>query len=124
MIVMTDQSYFMMIHATQPFASARDIAKMFNRTESWVRKVRKEIIDCNRYSDTWPVINEDGDTFLNIYVLLDFLKYRGALKNKNVARHLPPYSASAVRQVLGDYKVPAMAGGEKNEGTGEMGEKF
>ena len=70
-----------------------------------VYRILSEIRECDRYKDAWVTLNDCGDQLINTLIFEDFLRHRTELKNRNLARRLPPYDPAEVRKQRGEYKA-------------------
>lgn len=87
------------------------VAESYHQSKSTVERNLKGILDADRYRGYRPVINEDGDRLVNVLIYEDYLCYKARLKERNLARHLPPFDPAEVRKNWGEYKVPVIIGG-------------
>lgn len=87
------------------------IADSYHQSKSTVERNLHGILDTDRYRGYRPVINEDGDRLVNVLIYEDYLCYKARLKERNLARHLPPFDPAEVRKNWGEYKVPVIIGG-------------
>ena len=96
--------YCILIVGGNPYMTVKETGKAYSRSPSSVYLDLKEIDSLDRYRGAWPTLNDAGDKLVNTLVYEDFLHYRSKLKDKNIARRLPPYSAEEVRRQRGEYK--------------------
>lgn len=87
------------------------IAESYHQSKSTVERNIHGILDTDRYRGYRPVINDDGDRLVNVLIYEDYLCYKARLKERNLARHLPPFDPAEVRKNWGEYKVPIVIGG-------------
>ena len=83
----------------------KGVAEEYGCCRATVYNNLKLIRQCDRYKDAWVTINDDGDQLVNTLVYEDYLRHRTELKNKNLARRLPPYDPAEVRRQRGEYKA-------------------
>lgn len=100
-----DGDYYVIVRHGHEFMPIRKVAELFYSTVTTVRRNLKIIEGLPRYKSAWITLNDDGDKLLNVLVYTDFLKNKSCLKDKNLAKHLPPFSESEVRIRRGDYQV-------------------
>ena len=99
-----NKDYYIMSVRSSPYMLVKEIGKAYGRSYAAVYRELKEIENSDRYKGAWATLNDEGDTMINTLVYEDFLHYRSKLKDKNIARRLPPYSAEEVRRQRGEYK--------------------
>ena len=78
-----------------PYMRKTDISKEFSISMSTVKSRMNEIeeeIRAGRYDD-YAIIDDGGVILINTLVFLDYLKYRGLLRQKNARKHVPEISA-------------------------------
>ena len=99
-----NQSYMVMIrgHTYLPISG---VAEEYGFSKSSVYRILSEIKSCDRYGDAWVTLNDCGDQLINTLIFEDFLRHRTELKNRNLARRLPPYDPAEVRRQRGEYKA-------------------
>jgi len=108
--VTTDYSIIVHVRG-HTYLPVSGIAETYHQSKSTVERNLKGILDTDRYRGYRPVINEDGDKLVNLLVYEDYLACKGKMKEKNLARHLPPFDPAEVRKNWGEYKVPVIIGG-------------
>ena len=77
------------------------IAAEYSMTPANVRLIIKEIESCPRYRGRWISLNDYGVKLVNVLVMEDYMRYRGAIKS-GLSKHLPPYDPAVVRRERGD----------------------
>ena len=77
------------------------IASAYSMTPANVRLIIKEIESCPRYKNRWISLNDYGVKLVNVLVMEDYMRYRGAIKS-GLSKHLPPYDPAVVRRERGD----------------------
>ena len=85
------------------YQSAKDLAAEYGRTPQWVSNILAEIKECGRYRSAWIYLGEK-DKLINTLVFEDYLFYRSKLKDRNLAKKVPPYDPAEVRRQRGEYK--------------------
>ena len=104
--------YSVVIHVqNHTYLSVAGIAESYRQSKTTVGRILKEIQESGRYKDYRVIINDDGDRLVNVLIYEDYLYYRTQLKNRNLARRLPPFDPAEVRRNWGEYKVPVIIGG-------------
>ena len=107
-----DGNYSVIVHVRgHTYLPVSGIAESYRQSKSTVGRILKEIQESERYKDYRVIINDDGDRLVNVLAYEDYLFYRTQLKNRNLARHLPPFDPAEVRRNWGEYKVPILIGG-------------
>lgn len=92
-------------YRSQQYLPVKDVVSHYCLSRSSVDRIVKEIEDCPRYKGQWISINEWGGKMINTLIFEDYLHYRTQLKNKNLAKGLPPYSPAKVREQRGEIMV-------------------
>lgn len=96
---------YMVIIRGHTYLPIKGVAAEYGCCRATVYNILKEIKACDRYKDAWATINDAGDQLVNTLVFEDFLRHRTELKNRNLARRLPPYDPAEVRRQRGEYKA-------------------
>ena len=99
-----DHDFYILSVRSSPYMTVKETGKAYGRSTAAIYQDLKEIGSCDRYNKAWTTLNDEGDWLINTLVYEDFLHYRTQLKDKNMARRLPPYSAEEVRRQRGEYK--------------------
>ena len=86
------------------YQTVKSIAAEYGRTPQWVSNILREIKDSGRYRTAWIESGGDKDRLINTLVFEDYLHYRSKLKDRNLARKVPPYDPAEVRRQRGEYK--------------------
>lgn len=81
------------------------MVKRYSQSKSCIYKILSEMTEHRKRYGEGMFLNEYGDKLVNTLMYEDFLLYRGQLKNKNLAKHIPPYNAAEVRKRRGEYKI-------------------
>ena len=96
------------------------IAAEYSMTPANVRLIVKEIESCPRYKGRWISLNDYGVKLVNILVIEDYMRYRGAIKS-GLSKHLPPYDPAVVRRERGESDTgrvrQAVAGNRQGDGS-------
>ena len=100
--------------------TVKETGKAYGRSPAAVYLDLKEIEASDRYKGAWTTLNDAGYTLVNTLVYEEFLHYRSKLKDKNIARRLPPYSAEEVRRQRGEYKQAVYFQKDENEPPKEL----
>lgn len=85
------------------------ICKVFGMSRQTANRYIAEMLECKRYEDAAPELNLESRYF-NVICLADYLQNRECLRNRNIAKLLPPYDPHQVAWTLG-------MSGEKYENT-------
>ena len=98
--------YFILSVRGTPYMSVKDLAEAYGMKPATIYSHLKLIEECGRYKNHRPKLNDNGagDLMVNTLVYEDFLYFRSKLKNKNLAKNLPPYDPEEVRRCRGEYK--------------------
>ena len=89
---------------TSTYQSTKSLATEYGRTPQWVSKILSEIKGSDRYRSAWIETGGERDRLINTLVFEDYLYYRSKLKDRNLARKVPPYDPAKVRWQRGEYK--------------------
>ena len=104
--------YSVVVHVRgHTYLPVSGIAEVYRQSKSTVLRILREIQESERYEGYRVIINDDGDRLVTVLVYEDYLYYRTQLKNRNLARRLPPFDPAEVRRNWGEYKVPVIIGG-------------
>ncbi len=82
--------------------AAADLGVQPGTIDCYIRDIEKEV-EAGRYGPH-SVIKAGGLTLINYTVLIDFLKYRKRLKDKNARKYVPEFSARETGKELGFYE--------------------
>lgn len=88
-------------HGGTIYKRVSTIASAYSMTPANVRLILKEIENCPRYKNHWISLNDYGVKLVNVLVMEDYMRYRGAIKS-GLSKHLPPYDPAVVRRERGD----------------------
>ncbi len=97
------------------------IASAYSMTPANVRLIIKEIESCPRYKGRWISLNDYGVKLVNVLVMEDYMRYRGAIKS-GLSKHLPPYDPAVVRRERGESdtgRVRPSVGGDRSGNRSE-----
>ena len=83
------------------YLPVRRVAETYSQSKSTVNRILEELKATGRYSSYRVTINDDGDKLVNVLVYEDYLYYRTQLKNRNLAKNLPPFDPVEVRKNWG-----------------------
>ena len=89
----------------KPYLLTKDVAKemgMCSRTAQGRIAEIKEEVKKGRY-DEYAVIKDGGFLLVNYLVLIDYMKWRERLKDKNARKSVPPYEPCKVARAIGWY---------------------
>ena len=81
---------------TNTYLPISKISQQYGIPRSTVYDYLSEIESCDRYRSAWVTLDGGRAKLVNLLVLEDFLRHRQFLKNKNLARQLPPYDPREV----------------------------
>lgn len=88
-----------------PFISRSRAAKDFDVSvttiDNYIRDIEKEV-SAGRYGPH-SIVKSGGLTLISYTVLIDYLKYRKRLKDKNARKYVPAFSARETGKELGFY---------------------
>ena len=101
-----------------PYMRKADIAKEFGISMSTVKSRMDEIeeeVRAGRYDD-YAIINDGGIILINTLVFLDYLKYRGLLKQKNARKHVPAFRPERLMRIMGWSDRPVYEEEDENAG--------
>lgn len=89
-----------------PFLTRKEALKQLGikdkRTlESRLNEIRQEVRN-GRYDD-YAIIEDGGITLINYMILIDYMKYRRMLKEKNLRKHVPDYEPQKIAKSIGWY---------------------
>lgn len=84
-----------------PYKRISALAAEYSMTPANVRLILKEIESCNRYRNRWITLNDYGVKLVNVLVIEDYMRHRGAIKS-GLSKHLPPYDPAEVRRERGE----------------------
>lgn len=98
-----EKIYSVQFYGSSIFLPVSALAKMFGCSGQTVRRNLKEIQEHERYKNAWIDFGADGTPSYNLLVYVDYMHYRPRLRNKNLAKGLPPFSESEVRKRIGDF---------------------
>lgn len=91
-----------------------DIRKCPYKTQQWIvseigigrttvyerlKEIEKEI-EKGRYS-RYSVVRDGNLVLVNVLVFIDYLTYRGSLREKNARKHVPPFDPAEVMEACG-----------------------
>ena len=76
------------------------ICKVFGMSRQTCAKYVREMLESDRYKNGTPELNLES-TYYNTLCFADFLQNRERLRNRNMARLLPPYDPRQVAWTLG-----------------------
>ncbi len=83
--------------------SVKDLSDWYGYKRPTIYNILKEMETCGRYGRI--ALNEYGDRLIDTLCFEDYLLHRTELKNKNLARRLPPYDPVEIRKRRGEYQM-------------------
>ena len=94
-----------MVVGSRQYMSIRDMSTYYGMKRPTIYGIVKEMRSCGRYRDDQISINDFGDKLIDTLAFEDYLLNRNALKNRNLARRLPPYDPAEVRKRRGEFQI-------------------
>lgn len=92
------------IHAS-PYLLTKEVAKEMNMckqsAQSRIAEIKEEVKK-GRY-DEFAIIKDGGFLLVNYLVLIDYMKWRERLRDKNARKSVPPYDPYKVARAIGWY---------------------
>lgn len=98
---MNDCKVVVALLATKPYMSKKELAEMLDlstRTIGTIIKGLEDGIESGRYH---PIVIA-GHRY-NTYAILDQMKYRDALANKNMRKYVPPFDPTGIAEACGSH---------------------
>lgn len=86
------------------YLTVKETAAKYSQSIKTVYRTVSEIKKLERYKSCRVAINEDACSLINTLVYEDYLYCRKRLKQRNLAKYIPPYDPAAVRMQHGEYK--------------------
>lgn len=86
-----------------PYEPKQQLADEFNICKTTVFTRIKEIekeIEAGRYSN-YAIIRDGKIVLVNVLVFIDYLTYRGMLRDKNARKHVPPFKPDVIARDIG-----------------------
>lgn len=86
-----------------PYMQKQQLAEEFHISKSTVYLRMKEIqeeIKNGRYSD-YAIIEDGNIVLVNVFVFIDYMKYRRQLKEKNARKYVPEFNPAEIRKISG-----------------------
>lgn len=88
-----------------------ELADLFGVCPNTARKYLAEMLESDRYRKARAVLTLEQPRY-GVLAFADYCQHREALRNRNLAKNLPPYSAAETAEMLGiRWAIPR--GGEK-----------
>lgn len=86
------------------YISLKDAGTLYNLSIPTLRLYIKQMKECGRYDKRFITLGEEK-LLINSLILEDFLSCKGSLKEKNLARRLPPYDPGVIRRQRGECEL-------------------
>lgn len=94
-----DNMHVLVINRGTAYLSKKQLAEEFNYSEqtitNYIRGIQKEI-ESGRYSKYAIAGNR-----YNYYVLVDYMKYKDALKDENMRKYVPDFNPAEIAELCG-----------------------
>lgn len=103
-----------------PYITVDEVAKEIHKTKRTVDNRLNEmqgLVKSGRYSE-YAIIQDEGIKLVNAPCFIDFLKYRKALQDHNVSKHVPLFNPEEIMKICG-WSSNVIHIGENFEGIGE-----
>ena len=78
------------------------IAEEYGMPKRTVYNIVAEMKSCARYEGVWVTLDGGRRQLVNTLALEDYLRFRQRLRYRNLAKTLPPYSATEVLKQRGE----------------------
>ena len=105
LIGMREDYMIVMVVASRQYMSIREMSTYYGMKRPTIYNIIKEMESCGRYRYDQISINDYGDKLVDTLAFEDYLLNRTSLKNRNLARRLPPYDPTEVRKRRGEFQI-------------------
>ena len=108
---MNDNETVIMVQVKRcAYMLVKDMQKYYGKSN---KIIYSELADLEKHEDRYQgfriyLNNGAGHKMVNLLVYEDFLYYRTKLKDRNMARKVPPFSPADVRKNWGEYLTPVI----------------
>ena len=96
-----------LIETSMPlYTTITQLGRMFGMCKNTARKYLLEMLESDRYRKARVELTLEKPLY-NVLAFTDYCQHREALRNKNLAKSLPPYSAAETAETLGiKWEIP------------------
>lgn len=100
------QDEIIIVCKSKTYMSVKDMAEWYSCTPQTIRRNVQVMKSLDRYNPRFVSLDDEGKMLINSLMYEDYLAHKTALKNRTLARRLPPYDPGEVRRQRGDSSIP------------------